>query len=170
MKPVNKDLSHWLNCWEAVMSEQNSENSFFDDREIVDFPQLHRICVSLDRWRAHLTYLSSLRHWKWIEERSSSTPVLSGSWRHNCMQWRSAASKSPDWYSRCASSANPWKERIRFDDSGAPTQHSPRNRGEGGKQDIRCDGWKMADKWKINHKYWSHIYSTKNKMVIFIQG
>lgn len=38
------------------------------------------------------------------------------------MQWRSAASKSPDWYSRCASSANPWKESIRFVGSGAPAQ------------------------------------------------
>lgn len=38
------------------------------------------------------------------------------------MQWRSAASKSPDWYSRCASSANPWKESIRFVGSGAPAE------------------------------------------------
>lgn len=66
-------------------------------------------------------HLSSLRHWKWMEDRSNSTPVLSGSCLHSCMQWRSAASKSPDWYSRCASSANPWKESIRFVGSGAPT-------------------------------------------------
>lgn len=45
------------------------------------------------------------------------------------MQWRSAASKSPDWYSRCASSANPWKESIRFVGSGAPAQ--PGGGGEG---------------------------------------
>lgn len=67
-------------------------------------------------------HLSSRLHWKWMEDRSSSTPVLSGSCLHSCMQWRSAASKSPDWYSRCASSANPWKESIRFVGSGAPTQ------------------------------------------------
>lgn len=45
------------------------------------------------------------------------------------MQWRSAASKSPDWYSRCASSANPWKESIRFVGSGAPAH--PGGRGGG---------------------------------------
>ena len=67
-------------------------------------------------------HLSSLRHWKWMDDRSNNTPVLSGSCLHSCMQWRSAASKSPDWYSRCASSANPWKESIRFVGSGAPTQ------------------------------------------------
>jgi len=38
------------------------------------------------------TYLSSLRHWKWIELSSSRTPVLSGSCRHNCMQCCSALS------------------------------------------------------------------------------
>lgn len=70
-----------------------------------------------------------------MEDRSNNTPVLSGSCLHSCMQWRSAASKSPDWYSRCASSANPWKERIRFVGSGAPTQAK-----EGGKQHVRGDG------------------------------
>ncbi len=81
------------------------------------------------------SHLSSLRHWKWIEESSSSTPVLSGSCLHSCIQWRSAASKSPDWYSRCASSANPWKESIRLVGSEAPTQ--PKG---GGKQHVRRNG------------------------------
>lgn len=68
------------------------------------------------------SHLSRRRHWKCMEESSSSTPVLSGSCLHSCMQCRSAASKSPDWYSRCASSANPWKESKRLVGSGAPKQ------------------------------------------------
>lgn len=96
-------------------------------------------------------HLSSLRHWKWMEDRSSNTPVLSGSCLHSCMQWRSAASKSPDWYSRCASSANPWKESKRFVGSGAPTQAE-----EGGKQHVRLDGrneiWQMkTNRWQSFH-------------------
>lgn len=77
-------------------------------------------------------HLSSLRHWKWMEDRRSNTPVLSGSCLHNCIQWRSAASKSPDWYSRCASSANPWKESIRLVGSGAPSQP------KGGEGETTC--------------------------------
>lgn len=37
-------------------------------------------------------YLSSLRHWKWIEERRSRTPVLLVSCLQSCMQCRSAFS------------------------------------------------------------------------------
>lgn len=88
-------------------------------------------------------HLSSLRHWKWMEDRSSSTPVLSGSCLHSCMQCRSAASKSPDWYSRCASSANPWKESIRFVGSGAPTHPK-----EGGNNMLEVMEEMKADKWK----------------------
>lgn len=71
----------------------------------------------------HSSYLSSLRHWKCIDESNKSTPVLSGSCLQSCMQCLSAASKSPAWYSRCANSANPWKESIRFVGSGESSKH-----------------------------------------------
>lgn len=38
------------------------------------------------------TYLSSRRHWKWMDESNSNTPVLLLSWCHSCMQCRSAFS------------------------------------------------------------------------------
>ncbi len=111
------------------------------------------------------SHLSSLRHWKWIEESSSSTPVLSGSCLHSCIQWRSAASKSPDWYSRCASSANPWKESICLVGSEAPTQ--PKG---GGKQHVRRNGNEIKlnkknrqKQWccfrKMNAIVWNHVYA-----------
>lgn len=36
--------------------------------------------------------LSRRRHWKWIDDSNNSTPVFVLSWRHNCIQWRSAFS------------------------------------------------------------------------------
>lgn len=69
------------------------------------------------------SYLSNLRHWKWIDDSNKSTPVLSGSCLQSCMQCLSAASKSPAWYSRWANSANPWKESIRFVGSGESPKH-----------------------------------------------
>ena len=97
-------------------------------------------------------HLSSLRHWKWIEERSSSTPVFSGSCLHSCMQWRSAASKSPDWYSRCASSANPWKESIRLVGSGAPTQ--PKEGGNNMLEMMEGKGKETNNKWEKKYMKW----------------
>jgi len=84
-------------------------------------------------WRnLKVSYLSSLRHWKWMDDSNKSTPVLSGSCLQSCMQCLSAASKSPAWYSRWANSANPWKESIRFVGSGESPKHL---RGENKKLD-----------------------------------
>lgn len=83
------------------------------------------ICVSFSPAKSQRegAYLSSRRHWKWMDDSNKSTPVLSGSCLQSCMQCLSAASKSPAWYSRWANSANPWKESIRFVGSGESPKH-----------------------------------------------
>lgn len=86
---------------------------------------LSPICISLTpaKHQREEAYLSSRRHWKWMDDSNKSTPVLSGSCLQSCMQCLSAASKSPAWYSRWANSANPWKESIRFVGSGESPKH-----------------------------------------------
>lgn len=91
----------------------------------------HKLKRKLDR-TPQFSYLSNLRHWKWMDDSNKSTPVLSGSCLQSCMQCLSAASKSPAWYSRWANSANPWKESIRFVGSGESPKHL---RGENKKLD-----------------------------------
>ena len=44
--------------------------------------------------------------WKWIEDKSSRAATFSGQWAYSCMQWRSALSYSPRWYSAWANSTN----------------------------------------------------------------